>query len=42
MAVVDLHAVDQAELDEVQAELEIDHVRQRVHPVVLARHRPDL
>ena len=34
VAVIDLHAVDQPELDEVETELGIDHVRQRIHHVV--------
>ena len=35
VAVVDLHPVDQAELDEVEPQLGVDHVRQRVHHLVL-------
>ena len=36
--VLDLDLVDQAELDEVEAQLGVDHVRERVVDVVLGRH----
>ena len=34
VAVVDLDPIDQTELDEVQAQLGVDHVRQGVHHIV--------
>src|SRR5207302_5391937 len=34
-AVLDLHSVDQAQLDEVETQLGIDHVREGLHDVIL-------